>query len=41
MNGEFSGGTFKTLIHSIKNPPPKSFLGKLLIIFIKRKYIKF
>jgi hypothetical protein len=27
MNGEFSGGTFKTLIHSISNPPDKSKLG--------------
>lgn len=27
MNGEFSGGTFKTLVHSLKNPPPKSNLG--------------
>lgn len=27
MRGEFSGGTFKTLMHSFRNPPPKSQLG--------------
>jgi hypothetical protein len=27
MRGEFSGGTFKTLMNSLRNPPPKSQLG--------------
>ena len=28
---EFSGGTFKTLLHSIANPPPKSQIGNLYL----------
>jgi hypothetical protein len=24
INGEFSGGTFATLLNSLENPPPKS-----------------
>jgi hypothetical protein len=27
MRGEFSGGTFGTLMHSLKYPPSKSLLG--------------
>lgn len=27
INGEFSGGTFATLLHSLSNPPPRSQLG--------------
>jgi hypothetical protein len=32
MSGEFSGGTFKTILNSLENPPDKSKLGKYIII---------